>query len=285
MTAPAVADRCRDEEWAARAYGRSVNLEYEPGEPFEWHVDAGGGVVGLTYESPRGGQVPGLLSRPEVPGPYPAVVFFHHGGRQTVEGFRAEAGRLAKYGIASLFVTAPWLRPENHGLPTVPNTVRYFEQSIVDVMRALELLASMADIDGGALALVGHGFGAAVSVPVLARSHQVHAGVLMAPSPRLSETMLAGRHPFWRGADPAELASESRLFADLDAEHTVGKIRVMVLLQFGERDEFVSAAAAQEFSAAAPAHSIVRRYDAGHGLNEAAGVDRLTFLREVLTSL
>lgn len=228
--------------------------------------------------------VPGLLSRPEVPGPFPGVVFFHHGGRQTVDGFRAEAGKLAKYGIASLFVTAPWLRPENDGLPKVPNTVRYFEQSIVDVLRALELLASMADFDGRALALVGHGFGAAVSVPVLARSHQVHAGVLMAPSPRLSDMMRAGVHPFWRGADPGELAAESRAFAELDAEHAVGKIRVSVLLQFGEHDELVSAAEAEEFSAAAPAHSIVRRYDAGHGLNEAAGSDRLTFLREVLTS-
>jgi len=244
---------------AGARYRRSVSLEYEPGQQFAWHVDAGSGVVRISFESARGGRVPGLMSWPDGRDPFPAVVFFHHGGRQTVAGFRSEAGMLAKYDIASLFVTAPWLRPENDGLPAVPNTVRYFEQSIVDLMRALELLASMAEIDGGSLALVGHGFGAAASIPVLALSHQVHAGVLMAPSLRLSEVMRAGRHPFWRGADPAELATESRRFAELDAEHFVGKIPVAVLLQFGEQDEFVSMAESEQLCAAGPAHQVVRR--------------------------
>jgi dienelactone hydrolase len=212
------------------------------------------------------------------------VLFFHHGGRQSTWQFLAEAGALADAGMAALFMDAPWLRPGQQGEPHLPNAYRWFEQAGVDLLRAVQVLASLPEIDGRRLAFVGHGFGAHLGA-LLAAEADLRAVVLMAGSASMSRAMLRGGHPFWSPAgapEPAEHYSAAVQMASLDAERYIGDSRAAVFHQFASRDGLVSYEMAHEYFALTPDPRVARFYEGDHGLNDRARADRLAFLQEML---
>jgi dienelactone hydrolase len=265
------------------SFDRTAPLELERG-PVEPNASATGLVRSLSYASPRGGRVPALLVTPQGDEPRPAVLFLHHGGRQTTWQFLQEAGELAGAGMASLFVDAPWLRPGHRGHPHAANAYRWFEQAGVDLLRAVQVLAALPDVDGTRLAYVGHGFGAHLGA-LLAAEADVRAVVLMAGSPSLSRAMVQDEHPFWKqggATDAAELQAAAAQMASLDAERYIGRSQVPVFHQFASADGFVSYEMAHDYFAITPDPRVIRFYEADHGLNERARADRRAFLQQVL---
>jgi dienelactone hydrolase len=238
----------------------------------------------LSFPSQRGGDVPVLLTRPADRRAAGAALYFHHGGQQTTGQFLDEATELAALGIAAMFLDAPWLRPENAGKSAVANAFAFFEQAGVDLVRAVDVLAAMPDVDGERIAYVGHDLGAHLGAVVAAKA-AVKAVVLMAGSARMSEAMLAGNHPFWIGPpvpNPLDLRAAAGEMTSLDAENTIRKSRVTVFHQFGTQDPLVTPDMAKQYADLTPEPKIVRYYDADHGLNEEARHDRIAFLESVL---
>jgi dienelactone hydrolase len=265
------------------AFDRNAPLELELGEVAPT-ATATARVRSLSYASPRGGRVPALFVAPPGEEARPAVLFFHHGGHQGTWQFLEEAGELAGAGMASLFVDAPWLRPEHQGRAPLASGYPWFEQAGVDLLRAVQVLGSLPQVDGARLAFVGHGFGAHLGA-LLAAEADLRAVVLMAGSASMSRVMAEGRHPFWGPADPADAAERqaaAAAMAVLDAERYIGASRVPVFHQFASADGLVSYEMAHEYLVLTPDPRVARFYEADHGLNERARTDRREFLEHVL---
>lgn len=138
----------------------------------------------------------GELTLPDGDGPHPAVVFISGSGDQdrdgNVAGFRTAAVlavKLAEGGIASLrFDDRGVGGSSGVGLETT------IEDRSFDVEAALELLRSRADIDAGAIGLIGQSEGGLVAPLVANRSDAVAFVVLLAapavPGDELLRTQL-----------------------------------------------------------------------------------------------
>ena len=135
----------------------------------------------IVYYSEPEIYVPGLLFLPQTPGPHPAVVFVNEGGKAgggVVEDYvrpLVEAGHV-------VFSIDPRGMGETHPKSPRASTPTDFKQFVhddesnfyyntlrvgktpmgmraTDVMRAVDYLASRADIDGDRISAIGHGLG------------------------------------------------------------------------------------------------------------------------------
>ena len=212
-------------------------------------------VQDITYSSPRGGVVPALLVTAPNASAAPAVVFMHWGlgDRHT---FLDDAVRLASYGVNSLLIDAPFVRPNG---PKDKNAD--LEQAVVDVRRGIDLLTARKDTDPKRIGFVGLSYGA-------------HVGALLASSePRLRALVLAGGL-----ASNAEYEKNPAL-AKYDAEKWINKPHVApVFLQFARNDEFITHDQAARFIKATGEPSIYKWYEGNHNFNTAARNDRDAWL-------
>src|SRR5687767_14023580 len=116
------------------AFDRAAPVDVELG-PLRPGV-GGHGVLGKRRaRGPRGGSEPAMFATPFAEAAVPAVLFLHHGGRQTPAQLLQEADELAGEGMASMFVDAPWLRAEYRPQPHLENAFALFEQAGVDLLR------------------------------------------------------------------------------------------------------------------------------------------------------
>src|SRR6476619_5112919 len=113
-------------------------------------------VQDITYNSPKGGRVPAHLFTTLNASPSPAVVFMHWGLGDR-HAFYDDAMELARYGIHSLLIDAPFTRagaPKNENDDVI--------QAVVDVRRGVDLLTERKDVDPKRIAFVGLSYGAHV---------------------------------------------------------------------------------------------------------------------------
>ncbi|HXO19502.1 MAG TPA: alpha/beta fold hydrolase, partial [Thermoanaerobaculia bacterium] len=152
-------------------------------------------VVDLSYVSPAGGRVPAFLVLPAAAGRQPAALFLHsgQGDRST---FLDEAVALAGRGMVSLLVGAPHTRPEAKGQPAKPWDAeadrKELIQTVVDLRRGLDLLASRPEVDTARLAYVGHSLGATAGGVLAGIDQRVSAYVLMAGLAAQSDSWMHG---------------------------------------------------------------------------------------------
>lgn len=162
----------------------------------------------VMYPS-SGTSLRGYLLQPEGPGPFPAVLFEHGSSGllpSHLPGVKALQGmgyavfvalRRGHHGNAGpnwlSLVTAPWGSQEMGKQLT-----EALSDETEDVVSALAWLQARPEIDAGRIAIVGHSFGAVVSLLASVRTHQLRAGISFAgPSqswseaPALQEAMLA----------------------------------------------------------------------------------------------
>ena len=118
-----------------------------PLEVIEKSVDVRGQarVYDLTYASPKGGPVPAYLILPAGDGPIDAAVLFLHPGQGDRATFVPEGVTLAEFGVASLSIDAPHLRPVpwRSGFVDTEDPVHSRDsmiQTVVDLRRGIELL-------------------------------------------------------------------------------------------------------------------------------------------------
>ncbi len=164
----------------------------------------GAGPREIPFEySARGDRVPGRLLLPKEQGPAPLVLLAHDASESSasaaigdavaalggsaaaatidlpLHGARASAklSELAVDGLASIECGEPIGGGEVEGL-----VVELVHQAVLDLGRALDALASRAEIDAGRVAFVGWGLGARVGARFCAVEPRVRAAVLIGPS-------------------------------------------------------------------------------------------------------
>jgi|SRR5215469_5259212 len=78
---------------------------YDPTKPLDLTL------FEISYDSPKGGRVPGYLVMPSGKGPFAAIVYMHWGQGNKGEVL-SEAVDMAQLGVIGLMIDAPYLRPD-----------------------------------------------------------------------------------------------------------------------------------------------------------------------------
>lgn len=272
------------------AYDASAPLDFREEAPAE--IDAAGiRVTDVSWVSPGGGRVSAWLVAPPGDGPFAGIVYLH-GSETDRDDFRDEAVAMAHAGAVSLVLDAPFARTGesrhsyllNFGLPQ--RELEMTAQSVVDVRRAYDLLASRPDVDAERLGFVGHSWGASLGA------------VIAAVDPRPAALVLLSGRPTWTGflrdstdgwvdtyrnlVGPEKWEAYLEVMAPFDALAVIGEVDPERLyLQYGRTDDVVPPAVSQLLLDAVPAAK-ADRYESGHALDAIATGDRVAWLVEQL---
>lgn len=247
-------------------------------------------IIDLTYASPKGGRVTAYLVVPPGKGPFAGIVFGHWGPGTRTE-FLPEAELYAQAGVESILVDYPWVRPAPwyRGVPnpTKPEQDRdTYIQAVVDLRRAIDLLASRADVDPKRIAYVGHSYGAQWGAILAAVDRRIKTAVLVGGTPDLAAIWLDNDDPaleqFRAGFSKEQLKKYVEVNSVLDAIRYVPHARpVPLLFQFARFERFFSQAAMDRYYRAASEPKQVKWYDTGHDLNDIQTLlDRAAWLHE-----
>ena len=274
-------------------YDRSAPLAIEEGEG---QAMDGIDVRALTYASPGGGRVTATLVRPTGAGPFAALIFSHWmvspalGGDRTE--FLREAMWLARGGVVSLLLDNTHRRPAPWRDPADPRDHSRDDQvmihNVVDVRRAIDLLAARPDVDARRIGFVGHSYGANIGSIVAAVDGRLRALVLMAGVPSLTDLLRFNPNPeivaIRRSTPPEALERYLRVMTAYDAVHYVPHIApARVLFQVARTDYALPLDDARRYFEAARSPKDLRIYDGtGHDLSAEAFLDRAAWLHRQL---
>ncbi|HEX6036865.1 alpha/beta hydrolase [Longimicrobium sp.] len=238
----------------------------------------------ISFVSPRGGRVTGLLFVPQGPGKKAGIVAMHGSPGSARQSARNSEG-LARRGAVVVAIDAPFARrPGEPSLTFTPSDSADQVQVVVDLQRAVDLLLARADVDPARIAFVGGSYGAAVGTMYAAVDPRPAAYVLFVPdggSVSHFTDQDGQRDSMLSDMPEADWQRWTAAMRPVEGIHYVGRIREgSVLFQNGLRDQFIPAWKAQELHrAAGPSHT-VRWYDARHGLTTGARLDRYAWLAE-----
>ena len=140
-------------------------------------------------------KLPGTLTVPAGAGPFPAVVLVHGSGPndrdETVGGakvFKDLAEGLASRGIVVLRYEKRTLQYRGRIAGSANFTVQ--EETVEDAVKAIALLRSQAEVNGGRVFVIGHSLGAYVAPRVAEQDGKLAGLVLMAGNVRPVEDLL-----------------------------------------------------------------------------------------------
>ena len=229
----------------------------------------------VTYPSPRGGEVPATLIMPRHGRSGTAVIFLHGGGAGGAENLPS-ALTLAKVGVASLLVDAPFARAGGPPLFTFDAATDrdvHHVQAVVDVRRGIDVLQQEGFLTDR-IGVYGHSYGAVLGAIVAGVDDRIGPVVLASVGAEQSKFL---RSLAERTLDEDDLDAYETALRAVDPGRYIGFAKGPLLLQFGADDPFVSDADAEALVKAAPSPE-VKHYRAGHELNERARCDALRWL-------
>jgi dienelactone hydrolase len=258
-------------ELAAYDEKRPLRLQVQQETPT--HVD-------VTYQSPRGGDVPATLVLPQgVEGRAPVIVWSHPYLSSRAQFFR-EAIALAEEGIASFLMDSSLSRPP--GRPDLMDPVyaadlfrALVRQDLVDLQRGLDFLEGREEVDVERLAVVGQEYGALAASALAAVDDRVDSLVLV--------TVPAEPGRYWAKEFVPQETRESfaETMRDFDPLRLLDGVDAEVLIQNPRRDEDFPVEEYQRLEAEADGAEF-RWYEYGHHMGPDADEDRRRWLLERL---
>ncbi|MBI3450144.1 MAG: hypothetical protein HY049_14670 [Acidobacteria bacterium] len=243
----AAADLSWEERAKAFDYDAAAPLDVKIASPL---AREGAKILDISYASPKGGRVAGYLVVPDGKGAFAGVVFVH-GEEGSRASFLPEALHLARTGVESILLDAPW-RVEDGDLSSPETHRAACVRTVVAIRRAADVLLALPEVDPARLAYVGHGVGA------------TWGGVVAGVEKRFKAYAL--------------LAGE--LNEPLDAVHFVGRSSPSsIFFQWARFDIGVRETDSLAYERAAGEPKVSKWYDSGHELNDpAAAEDRDAWL-------
>jgi dienelactone hydrolase len=220
--------------------------------------DGGAFFHDIRYVTAAGTTARAILVLPPGDGPFAAVVFFP-GGMQGGNEFQPDAIDLAGRGIASLLIDYP----ELYSVPTAGEqavTNMIFETR--ELRKLVDWLASRPEIDPNRLGLYGVSYGA------------VRAGMFAGVEGQRLKVAVLNSTPSTYGVPD---------MAPFDPITWAPYVSPCALyLQEGTQDTWFTREDAEAYIAAAREPKRLVWYEAGHGLNDQAYADQVTWFVEAL---
>ena len=236
----------------------------------------------LVIQTPFGYRRVAELFRPAVEGSFAAILYSHWYEPGSPDSNRSqfveEAKELARAGAVSLLIETLWSDPDFFLKRTQAEDMQNSLEEVVNTRRAMDLLLSQPDIDAQHFAYVGHDFGGMYGVLAGSLDQRPSHYVIMAATPRFADWYLYS--PKLEGEAREAFISQ---MTEIDPITQVPNLSpAEAFFQFGTDDPHVPKERAEEFFAAAKTPKEMKWYEAGHGLNEAATVDRIAWLKQKL---
>ena len=236
-------------------------------------------VSAISFDSPDGGRVTGLLFDPVArSGTRPGIVLMHGAGG----GARQMAGQgqgLAAHGAVVIAIDAPFARRGGQYRRFTPEDRAEQIQLMKDLHRAVDVLRARPNVDAARIAYLGISYGGTMGVQFVGIERRLKAAVLV-----VADGGLVSHETGPGDVQLAGLPCATRV-AWLRAMTPIEPIRFIphasptpLLLQNGRTDNLVPAADAEVLHNAAPEPKTIRWYDAGHALDQQALVDRHEWL-------
>src|SRR5215211_6915030 len=144
-----------------------------------------GGVEfsGISYDSPAGGRVTGILVNPvDRSSLRPGIILMHGSPGSSRDGWLIDyAQTYAKYGAVVIAIDAPFARRKDFG-----NTLHMTKQDrdeqiqlMKDLQRAVDVLRAQPNVDKDRIAYMGVSYGGAMGVQFAAVEHRIKAAALV----------------------------------------------------------------------------------------------------------
>jgi dienelactone hydrolase len=224
----------------------------------------------VWYEGPGHDRVEGYLMIPPGKGPFAGVVFVPGAGG-TRDTWLIQAADLAARGAVTFALSLPFIenQPMPGGLGPIYQYRIGFVESVLDIRRALDLLAARHDVDPQRLGIVGHSLGGGVVAATAGADKRPAAVVLMAP---------VGRPHFYPPL-PRSLQPEAdqELYAVVPTRY-IRYARPALLLALARHDQVISKSEYDAYQHSVPAGTTVRWYDTSHTFDASSTGDMLDWL-------
>ena len=236
----------------------------------------------MVIQTPFGYRRIAELFAPQVHEPCAAILYIHwyepSSPISNRSQFVEEAREMAGCGAVCLLIETSWSDPDFFLKRTQAEDIQNSIEETVNIRRAMDLLLSQPNVDTKRFALVGHDFGGMYGVLAGSLDQRPTHYVVMAATPRFPDWYLYA--PKLEGEARQEFIQQ---FSVLDPiAHIANLAPAAVLFQFGMDDPHVPKERADEFFHAASDPREIKWYESGHGLNEAATLDRKGWLKENL---
>jgi uncharacterized protein len=245
----------------------------------------------ISYGSPDGGSVPGIMTRPVGrPGLRPGVVVMHPSSAPTLPVTGAmlaigEARALAQRGAVVIAIDAPAARRSaSTALTFTAQDRRDQIQLMKDLQRAVDVLVAQGNVDPARIGFTGYSYGAIVGVQFVGIERRLKAAVITAGFggwvtmatdknriQNLSAVSCATRNAWFRDNTPIE-----------GIRFIPGASPTALLFQIARFDTAVLPEDAQAAYDAASSPKAALYYDTGHAFNPQAGTDRYAWLAKQL---
>jgi len=268
-------------------------FDVQPAAPPAEH--AGGVTVHDTSFAAGAGRVAAYLVEPppSAEPPYAGVLWVHwfepEARSSNRTQFLEEAVALARHGVVSLLpdgfwstTPARWAENPRYGWKTeVEHDRALCARQVIELRRALDLLAARSDIDEKRLAFVGHDFGAMYGAMAAGLESRLKGCVLMAGTFTFGDWFLFGKK-----LDDAAQRAYIEAMDPLAPVHFVKQAApARLLFQFAHADVYVPERSASIFYEAASEPKEILWYEAAHDLDDMrkdSRRDRTRWLRALL---
>lgn len=236
----------------------------------------------MVIQTPFGYRRVAEMARPEADGSYPAILYVHWYEPESITSHRSqfeeESLEMARSGAVCVSIETLWSDRDFFLKRTQAEDFQNSVEEVVNIRRAMDLILSQPGVDANRFAYVGHDFGGMYGVVAGSLDRRPTHYVIMAATPRFPDWYL-----YLPKLEDEARATFIQQMAEIDPiVHVQNLAPADVFFQFATDDFHVPKERAEEFFAAAQDPKEMKWYEAGHGLNEDATLDRKAWLKEKL---
>jgi dienelactone hydrolase len=240
----------------------------------------------ITYASPKGGSVPATLIEPPGPGPFAGVIIQH--GMPSNRQAEYKIGKLyADMGAVVLVIDAPFARLENENRGPLLFSEQDREdqiQLIVDLRRAVDLLATRQNVDPNRLAYLGVSYGGMIGGLLAGVEDRLQAYVLVVGDGGLVNHHMVEIEGMITPLDEMTEDEKNQWIETMwpiESVHYISHAKPAALLfQNGTKDTFVPSYLALNYQNAGSDPKTVTWYESGHSLPFEHFLDQVAWLSQ-----
>jgi dienelactone hydrolase len=239
-------------------------------------------VSAISFDSPAGGSATGSMFDPVTRSSLRPGIVLMHGMPGRARSMAGLGQLLAQHGAVVIAIDAPFARRAGPPVRFTAQDRAEQIQLMMDLQRAVDVLRARVNVDDERIAYLGISYGGAMGALFAGIERRIKAAVLVVADGGLVSHFTGPEDAsFMAGLSCATRANWFRDMGPIEPIRFIAHAPpTALLLQSGLFDTLVPAADAELLHAAAPAPKSIRWYEAGHGLNSQAALERLDWLHE-----
>jgi dienelactone hydrolase len=229
----------------------------------------------VSFSDSKGGGADAYLCVPPGKGPFAGAVIVPGSGAGRAD-LLYQAVQLAARGAVTMTVLTPFI----HGMENEPNGLAearfyktHFEDNVIGIRRAFDLLERRPDVDKHRLGLAGYSLGASISSVVSGVDLRPIAVVLVAPP----------SHPHFIPPFQGQTAVEAaKILAPVDPKRFLRHAKAHLFVEMARRDQIEIPPEQRAVLKAVGPKARVKWYPTGHEMNLQAWNDLVSWLGDEL---